>query len=83
MNVYVNTVCTLVGGVCFQSRTSHFPYDTFTEGAFRAAPNTNVFINPGTYPETLVLVNQWPHGLLINRPMTLQVNGSGSVVIGQ
>ncbi len=82
-NVYVNTVCTLVGGVCAETGTSGFPYDTFTEGAFRAAANTNVFINPGTYPETLVLVNQWPHRLLIDRPMTLQVNGSGTVVIGQ
>lgn len=82
-DVYVNTVCTLVGNVCVESGTSLFPFDTFTEGAYRAAPNTTVWLNPGAYPETAVLVNQTPRRLVINRPMTLQVNGIGTAVIGQ
>ncbi len=82
-NVYINTTCTLVGGICTEDGTSTFPYDTVTEGVYRAAPNTTVWLNPGTYPETLVLVNQTPRRLVVNRSMILRVNGSGTVIIGQ
>ncbi len=81
-NVYVNTVCTWAGGVCVELGTSAFPFDSVTEGVYRAAPNTTVWLAPGAYAETAVLVNQTPRRLIINRPMLLQVNGSGTVVIG-
>jgi hypothetical protein len=83
LNVYVNTTCTLVNGTCQEDGTGGFPFDTVTEGVYRAAPNTTVWLKPGTYPETLVLVNKTPGSLVINRPMILNVNGAGSATIGQ
>jgi hypothetical protein len=82
-NVHINPSCTLVGGVCVEDGTSAFPYDTIVEGVYRAAPNTTVWINAGNYPEMLVLVNKTPRGLVINRSVTLEVNGSGTVTVGQ
>lgn len=58
------------------------PYNTLTEGTFRAADGAIVWIKPGNYPETLVLVTKDPRGLVINRPMTLQAI-NGTVTIGQ
>jgi hypothetical protein len=81
--VYANPTVSCIPLVgCFEFGTSAFPYDTLTEAAYRAAPGATVWINPGNYPETLVLVNKTPRGLVINRPMTLRVNSAGTAVIG-
>jgi hypothetical protein len=80
--VYVNNTCTQVGGKCVEAGSSANPYDTFTEGVFRAAPHATVWIGAGNYPETLVLVSKTPRGLTISRPVTLSAT-SGLVTIGQ
>jgi hypothetical protein len=80
--VYVDTTCTKVGGKCVETGSSANPYDTFTEGVFRAAPHATVWIDAGNYPETLVLVGKTPRGLTISRPVTLGTS-SGLVTIGQ
>ena len=53
--------------------TASNPFNTLDEVARFVADDGEVFIEPGTYPENV----------LIARPMTLKRNGaSGSVVIG-
>jgi hypothetical protein len=67
---------------CQENGTQLYPYDTVTEAVYRVAPGATVWIYPGVYPETLVTVQKTPRGLIINRPMILRVNGSGTAVIG-
>jgi hypothetical protein len=67
---------------CQENGTQYYPYDTLTEAAYRVAPGATVWIYPGIYPETLVTGQKTPRGLIINRPMTLRVNVSGTAVIG-
>jgi hypothetical protein len=60
--------------------TAAHPYNTVTEGAYRAAPGATVSIESGNYSETLVISNTGY--LLIDRPMTL-IATNGIVTIGK
>jgi hypothetical protein len=67
---------------CVENGTQVYPYDTVTEAIYRVATGGTVWIKPGAYPETLVIVQKTPRNLIINRSMTLRANGAGTVVIG-
>jgi hypothetical protein len=56
------------------------PYNTVTEGAYRAAPGATVSIETGNYSETLVISNTGY--LILDRPMTL-IGTNGIVTIGK
>jgi hypothetical protein len=60
--------------------TAAHPYNTVTEGAYRAATGATVSIESGNYSETLVISNTGY--LLIDRPMTL-IGTNGIVTIGK
>ena len=82
-DVYVSTTCTIIEGpLCVQTGTDTYPFVTFAKGVFRAAPSTTVWVKPGNYPETLLLVEKNPRGLIIDRPMTIRAT-SGIAIIGQ
>jgi hypothetical protein len=56
------------------------PFNTVTEGAYRAAPGATVSIESGNYSETLVISHTGY--LVIDRPMTL-IGTNGIVTIGK
>jgi hypothetical protein len=68
-----------------ENGSSANPFNTVAEAAYRTLPNAVVWIKPGVYPETLLTQDDPSFDLsfVINRPVVLRVNGSGTVVIGQ
>lgn len=57
--------------------TNSQPFNTVFEGAKYVIPGGTIRITPGTYSTT------FPVWYPLNRPMTLNTNGNGTVVIGQ
>ena len=49
------------------------PWNTVSEGHAAVLPHGNVFVAPGTYPESLIM----------GKPAVLAPSGSGSVMIGE
>ena len=64
----------------FENGTMEHPYNTVMEAVELVIPYGAVYIYTGSYPETETFTLN-PHGLTINRPMTLRATG-GMVTIG-